>query len=175
MFNYSNHRCATFFKLRNGRWQVPGEALLLNRDNQHIAHIRPRPFWGGHLWPVSAHEGCIYIYIYIWLRWLILNPWNLFIRPFCTIFWKPSRVLLGRELFSYLLTGLLKDLLTDENFTAYEATYRDWLQNVTLLLPSTENTTAANLRMPQQSRTRIQIDHVTSSFIFCDLGLAGEM
>ena len=39
-------------------------------------------------------------------------------------FRKPSGFLPGRGLFSYLLTGLLTDLLTEGTFTAYAAANR---------------------------------------------------
>ena len=39
-------------------------------------------------------------------------------------FRKASGLLPGRGLFSYLLTGLLTDLLTEETFTADAAAYR---------------------------------------------------
>ena len=43
-------------------------------------------------------------------------------------FRKPSGFFPGRGLFTYLLTGLLTDLLTERDFTAYGAAYRDCLR-----------------------------------------------
>ena len=55
-----------------------------------------------------------YIYSYIWI---------FFIRAFRSAFRKPSGFLPGRGLFSYLLTGLLTDLLTEGTFIADAAAY----------------------------------------------------
>ena len=53
-------------------------------------------------------------------------------------------------LFTYLLTGLLTDLLKEKDFTAYAAAYRNCLGKMTILLPNSEGSTAANLRRSQQ-------------------------
>ena len=47
-----------------------------------------------------------------------------FIRAFRSAFRRPSGFLPGRGLLSYLLTGLLTDLLTEGTFTAYAAANR---------------------------------------------------
>ena len=66
---------------------------------------------------------CVHIRVYMTAD-IYSYTFNYFYSGLPVRFRKASGFLPGRGLFSYLLTGLLTDLLTEETFTADAAAYR---------------------------------------------------